>query len=204
MHAVRKISASWVKLFALLSTVLFSNHALPADNAKWVSGGYIFSDERGGFKIVGISGSGSRNDPIILHQEIATSQSITLVIRPVDAERVRYSLGLITNGALYIKLVTHNQSNLPWVGYGLELQEILHKPSIYGDGLSFDQLSRESTHIQSDRFLDHELQFEPGDRLVYTNGWVDDHHFVSLKFKITDFTPVAEFFLLQDPMIPAS
>ena len=195
------------KMFTLVCLFLIGflpNQTHAEDGNLWVSGDYSFSDELGGFQILGISGSGSRDDPITIHQELSTSRSAILVIRPLNFPKVQYTLGLVSNGALYLRLVIHNKSNLPWIGYGLELQEILDQPSIYGDGLSFDQLSREDDHITSDRFLSHELQFEPGDRLVYTDGWVDHLTSVSMNFKITDFTPVERFFLFQDPQIPAS
>lgn len=170
----------------------------------WEAGLYSFSDELGGFEILSVSGLGTRDDPIVIRQRFGTASAVTLVIRSTQGKTDSNNYSSITNGTIYLKLETANDSNLPWVGFGLELQEIFNKPSIYGDGLSFDQLGRRSADIYSDRFLNFEDQFEPGDRLVYTNGVVDHRTKVTLNFLITDFTPVAKFYLHQDPMIPAS
>ena len=170
----------------------------------WEAGMYTFSDELGGFEILGVSGLGTRQDPIVIRQRFGTAGAVTLVIRSTNGETNSVNNSPITNGTIYLELQTANNSNLPWVGFGLELQEVFNKPSIYGDGLSFDQLGRRSSDIYSDRFLNFEDQFEPGDRLVYTNGVVDHRTKVTLNFLITDFTPVTKFYLHQDPMIPAS
>ena len=192
---------------ALVATILqFCLYSqVAAQTGKlWEAGRYSFSDELGGFEILGVSGTGIRDDPIVIRQRFATASAVTMVIRSAQAKTDSNSYSSITNGTIYLRLETANNSNLPWVGFGLELQEIFNKPSIYGDGLSFDQLGRRSADITSDRFLNFEDQFEPGDRLVYTNGVVDHRTKVTLNFLITDFTPVSKFYLHQDPMIPAS
>ena len=110
----------------------------------------------------------------------------------------------ITHSAIHVQIETLNASNLSWIGFGFELQEILNIVSDYGDGLSFDQLARRLPDKSSDRFTAFEEQYEPGDRLVYTGGVVDAQTKVTTKFVITDFTPVEKFYLYQDPLIPAS
>ena len=172
----------------------------------WVAGKFSFSDELGGFKITGVSGSGTREDPAVVRQIFDTAYSGTMVIRRLGSiERQSKDAGLgSTHGTVHLRIETINNSNLAWVGFGFELQEQLNVVSTYGDGLSFDQISRRRSEVFSDRFSDFEDQFEPGDRLVFTNGFVNNQTSVATGFVITDFTPTREFYLLQDPQIPAS
>jgi hypothetical protein len=53
----------------------------PARAGIWVAGGYGFSDELGGFRLVSVSGSGSVTDPIVIVEEITELDPVTLVIR---------------------------------------------------------------------------------------------------------------------------
>ncbi len=175
-------------------------------SGPWIAGKFSFSDELGGFRITGVSGSGTRDDPAHIRQIFDTAYSGTLVIRRLGSiVRKKKDAGLgASHGTVYMRIETINRSNLSWVGFGFELQEQLNVVSTYGDGLSFDQLSRQRDDVSSNRFMDFEDQFEPGDRLVYTNGFVNNQTSVETRFVITDFTPTREFYLLQDPMIPAS
>lgn len=194
------------KIFAL--SVLLLGY-LPVANAEdenlWRAGRFSFSDELGGFTITGVSGSGTLRDPYYIRQTFHTADAGTMVIRTHQMDNVA-SLpnNNITHSAIHVQIETTNQTALPWIGFGFELQEVLGTVSDYGDGLSFDQLGRKAADVSSDTFTNFEEQFEPGDRLVYIGGVVDDQMKVTTKFIITDFTPVEEFYLYQDPQIPAS
>ena len=200
MGAARKLAALF--LFTVLLPIEF---AAAQENGIWRQGRFSFSDELGGFKILSVSGTGTRNNPYYIRQQFDTSDSATLVIRTHEMLNVaRLPNNNITHSAIHLQIETLNNSNLSWVGFGFELQEKFNKVSTYGDGLSFDQLGRKQEDIYSNRFADFEDQFEPGDRLVYTNGFVNNQTKVTTKFVITDFTPVSIFYLLQDPLVPAS
>ncbi|MEO0328436.1 MAG: hypothetical protein AAF217_07530 [Pseudomonadota bacterium] len=195
------------KLAALFLFYLFQLPALAVaqSSSPWTAGNYSFSDELGGFRILGVSGTGSQGDPVFIKQVFDTARSGTLVIRSSQMQdAVKHSFSSTSNGTLYLRIETINNTNLPWVGFGFELQEELNKSSIYGDGLSFDQLSRRSEDVFSNRFRNYEDEFEPGDRLVFTEGVVNNQTTVETNFVITDFTPVPIFYLYQDPLIPAS
>ena len=171
----------------------------------WRSGRFSFSDELGGFSITGVSGTGTRRDPYYIRQVFHTAESGTMTIRTHQMENVaRLPNNNVTHSAIHVQIETVNGSNLPWIGLGYELQETLNSVSTYGDGLSFDQLARETLDKSSDRFSTFEAQYEPGDRLVYTGGVVDSGATVTTRFVITDFTPVDKYYLFQDPLIPAS
>lgn len=193
-------------VFLLIAAALPQLISARAQDGKiWQAGRFSFSDELGGFRIVGVSGTGTRRDPYYIRQVFETADAATLVIRVHAMPGVaRLPNNNITHSAIHLQIETLNNTNLSWIGFGFELQEERDVVSTYGDGLSFDQLGRKSEDISSNRFRNFEEQFEPGDRLVYTDGQVDDQTSVTTRFVITDFTPVPEFYLYQDPLLPAS
>lgn len=160
------------------------------------AGGYAFSDELGGFRLLSASGAGTRGDPIVLVEEIDDIVPAVLVIRrlPVPARRPSGTLG-----ALSLVKVVANRSGQIWVGFDLELQEEKDEPSVYGDGLSFDQIGRRPDDLSSDRFARHRSRFEPYDRIGFEDGHVDPGDTVRFSLTITDPTPKTEFYLVQDP-----
>ncbi len=91
-----------------------------------------------------------------------------------------------------------------WIEFGFELQEVKDKPSTFGDGLSFDQRQEDKELISSDAFKRFSRDFEPADKLLFQEGTVDVGETAGFSFVITDFTPRWEFYLVQDPRIPAS
>ena len=184
---------------------IFSSQVLYGEDGKvHPAGSYSFSDELGGFEILTTSGSGVFEDPIVLYQEMLTSEGSTMIVRHLNPALLSKAKNKVEDNSIYLRFVIVNNSNVPWVGYGLELQEIKDKPSTYGDGLSFDQISRETSFIRSDVFLEFEQQYEPGDRVVYKKGVVNHLNRVVLDFVVTDFTPTSLFYIHQDPLIPAS
>ena len=179
---------------ALLSLLLVS--AGPADDGRWYAGNYSFSDELGGFRILSVRGSGTNADPIEINEELSSAEPVTLVIR---AARLSQS-----QAAFHLRIVTLNKSGLAWIGFEFELQEILGKPSDFYDGLSFGQINPNPAFLSSDRFASFRSQFEKFDRLSFDNGHVDPLDQSSFGFFVTDVTPVAEFYLVEDPRIPSS
>ncbi|MBL8583416.1 MAG: hypothetical protein JNL61_14475 [Rhizobiaceae bacterium] len=168
------------------------------------AGAYSFSDELGGFRLLSASGRGNGDDPFVLVQELESASPVTLVIRATKPIRPFDNSGLFASGFLAMRLEVLNNSGLPWVEFGFELQERLGEPSIFSDGLSFDQRKSESRGTSSDRFATFSRNFEPYDRLLFREGHVDAGQTVNFRFLITDFTPRWQFFLVLDPRIPAS
>jgi hypothetical protein len=97
-----------------------------------------------------------------------------------------------------------NASDLAWVEFEFELQEILNEPSLFGDGLSFDQRRSDGNAISSDSFSDFSRDFEPYDRLLFRSGNIDPKKVGSFGLLITDYTPTSVFYLVQDPRIPST
>ncbi|MDH3196106.1 MAG: hypothetical protein OEL78_07325 [Hyphomicrobiales bacterium] len=166
------------------------------------TGGFTFSDELGGFRLLSVSGIGSATDPIIVEEELTGTGPVVLVIRRNVARKPADPWarnGLWT--AIYLTKVIRNRSRRIWAGFELELQETLHQPSIYGDGLSFDQGRAVPVEISADAFARHHRLFEPYDRIRFEDGSVDPDATLRLHVHITDPTPVGEFYLVQDPQI---
>ena len=171
---------------------------------RWETGAYSFSDELGGFQITGVSGVGTREDPIVITEELNSATPVTMVIRTIKPIRPFDQTGLYASGFLHVRIEALNNSKLPWIEFEFELQEHLHEASIFGDGLSFDQRRTESENISSPNFREYSRDFEPYDRLLFRKGKVDYLENATFRFMITDFTPRWEFFLSQDPRIPSS
>jgi hypothetical protein len=176
-----------------------------ADGArKWVAGGYSFSDELGGFTITGVSGSGSKDDPVVIREELDSANPVTLVIR-MDGVLPPFSFGGDAGiGFTHYRFVAVNNSRLAWIEFEFELQELKDQPSLFGDGLSFDQRRTDGEDIHSDSFDHFSRDFEPYDRLRFSQGKVDPLQSVSFEFLVTDFTPRPTFYIVQDPRIPSS
>ncbi|MEZ5922999.1 MAG: hypothetical protein R3D57_01295 [Hyphomicrobiaceae bacterium] len=171
--------------------------------AKTVKAGFLtFSDERGGFEILAVSGTGVVSDPIILTERIFGTEPVTLTIR-ADLSKTDDG-GLALSGYIAIAMVkiVINDTPSSWTGFSLELQEISGKPSGYFDGLSFDQITQFRERLAtSDRFAELNVEQEPRDRINFHSGSVTRHDRAELVFNITDLTPRAVFYLVQDPEV---
>ena len=63
---------------------------------------------------------------------------------------------------------------------------------------------RRPDRIFSDRFANHEIEYEPGDTLLYQEGVLDDPNSATFAFYMIDLTPVPVFYISQRPRLPAS
>lgn len=166
--------------------------------AELTAGGFVFSDKLGGFRLISASGTGTSDDPIILVEELMGIEPVILVIRrPNAGPAVRHP---VRSQLTLVKQIV-NRSNRVWAGFEVELQEILRKPSVYGDGLSFKQFGAQPKDVESDIFTLNDRRFEPYDRITFQGGSVDPDTNVRLRLTITDPTPVPEFYLQQNPNI---
>ena len=188
----------WRIVAALLSLALVS--AGPADDGRWYAGDFSFSDELGGFRILSIKGKGTRADPIEITEALISTEPVTLVIRAANAA----SLDTLRQNSFHMKISAVNQSKLAWIGFEFELEEIRGKPSDFYDGLSFGQTNPNPDFFSSDRYAHFQNQFESFDRLRFDDGHSDPGVATSFGFFVTDVTPVAEFYLVEDPLIPDS
>jgi hypothetical protein len=200
---VKHVAASVLLLLLALTFQGAAQEEKP-EPKLWLAGAYSFSDELGGFKIRAISGTGTREDPVVIEEELVSASPVTMVIRTTRPIRPFDFSGNYANGFVHLKLVILNASDQAWIEVEFELQEILGQPSLFGDGLSFDQRRTDSKNIYSDSFAEFSRDFEPYDRLLYRGGKVDPRQSASFGFLISDYTPKRQFYLVQDPRIPST
>lgn len=177
----------------------------PGDDGRWHAGAYSYSDEMGGFRIVAVSGSGTKEDPVQIEQAFDSAGPVTLMIRAEKPIRLRpVPSAEVATGMIHMRIVAINGSGLPWIEFEFELQEQPGEPSTYGDGLSFDQRRKDGEQMASDRFDAFTRDFEPHDRVLFTRGVIDPDDSGLFQMFITDFTPKRTFYLKQDPRAPYS
>jgi hypothetical protein len=197
------LTSVW-KTLACLCLLPGAPAAGAGEHRSWVSGAYSFSDELGGFAIRGVSGTGTKADPFVIEQEMFSASPVTLVIRVATSIRTLGEVGRYATGMMHVRVRSLNNSGIAWIQYEFELQEQLGVPSVHSDGLSFDQRRVDPENRSSTSFRIHDTDFEPSDRLVFSDGHVDPLDIADFGFYITDFTPKLEFYLRQDPRIPVS
>lgn len=195
-QASRRLAALlWV--VALLTPLSIADPAVASDVRWHNAGGFSFSDQLGGFRILSVTGSGSKGDPFIIDQEFSGPGPGTIAIRNQDPSDS-------TSSFMQIFIVTRvkNVATGTWIGFDIELQEELRIPSDYWDGLSFNQTQRaDKKGFRSSRFRNGERIAEPHDRVRFLDGHVNVGTNVEFRFVITDVTPSAEFYLLQEPVM---
>lgn len=170
------------------------------------AGGLVFSDELGGFEILDVSGSGTPDDPIVIVQRLAHTEPVVLIVR-VDGPRLDRPFTASSPSFFRSALtaVVINDSRYPWIGFDFELQQERNQPSVYGDGLSFDQMQTfASRDIRSNRFTRTMTAAEPYDRLRFRDGSVDPGGDVMFDVNLLDVSPVPEFYILLHPQVPLS
>nr|WP_315920707.1 hypothetical protein [Mesorhizobium sp. SP-1A] len=174
-----------------------------ADELKvWPSGPYSFSDELGGFRIEGVSGKGTRGDPIVLYEEMDSATPVTLTIRTIRPIVPFDPSGDYASGLMYMRIDALNNSGQPWVEFEFELQSALGRPSDDSDGLSFDQRNTSPDNIRSGNYAEYHRDLRPFDRLLFKHGQVDPSKTAEFEFLVTDYTPRLTIYLLQEPRIP--
>ena len=191
-------------MLASAVTVSFPTAATAQQEKVWPAGPYSFSDEQGGFRITGVSGTGTKADPVVVTEELDSATPVTLTMRTIRPIKPFAEGGEYANGILYMRINALNNSGKAWVEFEFELQEILGQPSVFGDGLSLDQRNQTPDNIVSSNYARFDRNFEPYDRLLFQDGNVDPLKTVDFEFLITDYTPRWTFYLVQDPRIPSS
>ena len=104
-----------------------------------------------------------------------------------------------------MRFVTLNNSGLAWVEFEFELQEIQDVPSMFGDGLSFDQRRiGKRQHRRRTASPSSAATSSPttgcSSATARSIRWTTS----TFSFLITDFTPRWQFYIVQDPRIPSS
>ncbi len=189
---------AWVRLSLLACALAAAAHGGDAAAGSLSSSGITFSDELGGFDILGVSGTGTLQDPFVVVEEITGPQEPVLVIRGLSAAfGNRVGTHHLTGFAL--KKLVVNKTDDVWNQFEMELRETLAHQSPYGDGLSFGQASMVGHPFTSSTFAMNDETDEPYDSVAFRDGTVRPGETVSFNLIITDTSPVSPFMLLQQP-----
>ncbi len=173
--------------------------AEPAGAASVVVEGLVFSDELGGFRILEVTGRGSVDDPFVVVEEVTGPQQAVLVIHglsPAFGNRVgtQHLVGFA------LTKVAINRTGERWTQYELELREDLGAHSSYGDGLSFGQSSPAGRPFTSSGFSANHEVAEPLDSVTFSGGAVAPGERVTFGVVVTETSPLATFYLLQQQL----
>jgi hypothetical protein len=174
--------------------------ATAAGAATLTTGGLSFSDDPGGARLLAASGTGAPDDPIVLIEEIIGPGPATLEIRNGRTGHLHVSPAIGHLTLSVIKIIV-NRGPWRWAGFDLELMTGPDRPSVYSDGLSFDQPKTFQRLARADRFRQTFQEDEPFDRIRFDGGQVDPAEYLRLDFDILDANGTAVFYLVQRPII---
>lgn len=160
-------------------------------------GGLTFSDELGGVVIRGGRGAGTPADPFVLVEDITDDGPAVLVVRGLDGRVSGGRWGTEPRPGFSLVKVVTNRTGRDWHLFEMELRETLERTSPYEDGLSFAQATPASRPFAADRFGSLRRVDEPIDAVEFADGLVRPGETVTVSAMVTDYTPAAEFFLLQ-------
>jgi hypothetical protein len=163
-------------------------------------GGMSFSDRPGGARLLAASGAGTRDDPIVLVEEIIGPGPAVLEISNGRTGHLDVSPATGFLSLSVVKIIV-NRGPWRWTGFDLELMTGPDQPSVYADGLSFDQPQTFQRIARADRFLQTVQEDEPFDRIRFDGGQVDPAEYLRLDFDIVDVNGTALFYLVQRPLI---
>jgi hypothetical protein len=188
---------------ALCGLLGLAGLGLAADRAAagtWTLAGLSFSDHLGGARLLAASGRGTAADPIVLVEEITDAGPAVLVIENFrnGGELISPSRGFLS---LSVVVMVTNRGPWRWSGFDLELRITPDDPSIYSDGLSFDQPQTFQRLARADRFEQTVQEDEPFDRIRFDGGNVDPSQYLRLDFDILDANGRPVFYLVQRPIV---
>jgi len=191
-----------MRMLLALSLLAGTFAAHLAQAAPMTVEGITFSDEKGDFTILKVTGTGTIQDPFVVVEDV-TGDTPILVIRGMNigfGNRIgsQHVIGFA------IAKICINHTGSSWTEYRMELRTTPTDPSPYGDGLSFAQGFTGGPPANSSGFHHARVIDEPFDAIDFSDGQIKPGESVSFDFMITDMTPKSEVFLFQQPVKPVS
>jgi hypothetical protein len=185
---------------ALLCIALICLGAGQVSAGTWTVAGLSFSDELGGARLLAVYGRGTRDDPIVLVEEITGAGPAVLIVtnHRNGGELISPSRGFLS---LSLVKIVINRGPWRWSGFDLELRARPDQASIYTDGLSFDQPQTFQRLARADRFAQTLQEDEPFDLIRFDGGGVDPSDQLRLDFDILDANGRPVFYLVQRPVV---
>lgn len=173
--------------------------AAPAPAGTFSAGGLTFSDELGGFVLLGVSGNGTLDDPFVVVEEVKDGAPAILVIRGLSVEYGNRIGSHHLAGFALTKIAINRTGNI-WSRYEVELREVPHFQSPYGDGLSFGQGGQIGRPFVATGFAGNREIDEPYDSVVFDGGAIAPGDSATFAVVVTDTTPNSPVFIVQQPM----
>jgi hypothetical protein len=183
----------------LVGLAVFCLVAGSAHAETWMVAGMSFSDRPGGARLLAASGTGTRDDPIVLVEEISGAGPAVLEIENGRTGHLEVSPATGFLRLSVVKIIA-NRGPWPWSGFDLELMTGPDQPSVYADGLSFDQPQTFRRLARADRFVQTAQEDEPFDRIRFDGGRLDPGQYLRLDFDLVDVNGTAVFYLVQRPI----
>lgn len=199
-HPRREVQARTAqRAAAAIMAGLLLGTASPATAEIFTVGDLTFSDELGGFRILGVSGGGRLDDPFVVVEEVTDASPAILVIRGLSADYGNH-IGSHHLAGFALTKVVINRTATAWSRYELELREVRQYHSPYGDGLSFGQGGEAGRPFVATGFAGNREVDEPYDSVVFDSGLIRPGDAATLSIVVTDTTPVSPIFVVQQPM----
>ena len=184
---------------AVAALIVLAAAASPAGADSFAAGGLTFSDELGGFRLLGVSGTGRLDDPFVVVEEVLEGATATLVIRGLSSGLGNRIGSHHLTGFALTKVVV-NRTSTAWSRYELELREVKDFQSPYGDGLSFGQGGQAGRPFLATGFAGNQEIDEPYDSVVFGGGMIQPGDAATMAVVITDTTPSSPIYVVQQPM----
>lgn len=165
--------------------------------------GITFSDELGGFELVGVTGQGTINDPFVVTEKVTGPMDPTLKISGLYYDKGN-RLSTHHAAGLAIRKIAINATSKTWHNYEMELRKVITRHSPYEDGLSFGQNSSLGISFISSNFPFSHKTDEPQDTLSFSGTDILPGQQAIFNFIVTDMSPAVTFYLLQRPLLPVS
>lgn len=165
--------------------------------------GITFSDELGNFKLVSVTGKGTMEDPFVVKEEVTGPNDPVLVIKNFSRD-FGNRVGTQHTAAFAMVKIVVNKTGRAWQGYQLELREIENRPSTYEDGLSFGQASTVADQYVNSSMPHSQRLDEPEDSLGFGGDSTPPGAELTMRFIISDMSPLYRFYLVQRPQQPLS
>jgi hypothetical protein len=166
--------------------------------------GLGFSDERGGFRVLSVTGTGTLADPITVTEEVTGPNDPILIIRGFSAA-FGNRIASFHTAAFAMRKIVINRTDKTWRAYRVELREVETRHSDYYDGLSFGQGAPASDDFTSSpSFASIRRINEPEDSITFSNGVIPPGGKAVMQFIVSDMSPIHQFYLFQEPAEPLS
>ncbi|HKD44052.1 MAG TPA: hypothetical protein VKD24_00225 [Candidatus Angelobacter sp.] len=173
--------------------------AAPATAAPVIVQGITFSDERGDFTILEVTGAGSLTDPFVVVEDVTGSEPVLVIRFPNEGFGNRVGTR-DPMGMTIIKLAI-NHSGTTWYGYRIEPRTMLTLSSPDSDGLSLGQGWSARPSMASNDFRHVRVIDQPYDALDFDDGRVEEGQTAVFKLVLTASIWQSEIFVLQTPEV---